>query len=81
MPNFLSPDAQDILLKILNTNPEKRYTISEIKKHKWWKLGSYKNSNSSHGIIIGYNRIPVDDSILEAVASLGFDKEFVKKCI
>ena len=23
---------------ILNVNPEKRYTISDIKNHLWWKL-------------------------------------------
>lgn len=27
VPEFLSPDAQDIIKKILNTDPETRYTI------------------------------------------------------
>lgn len=59
VPKHLSEDAKDILSKILNTNPEKRYRVDDIRKHRWWQLAATQKSYS-HGIIVGYNRIPVD---------------------
>jgi 5'-AMP-activated protein kinase catalytic alpha subunit len=32
----LSSDAQDLLPRILNVDPDKRYQISEIRKHPWY---------------------------------------------
>jgi 5'-AMP-activated protein kinase catalytic alpha subunit len=32
----LSSDAQDLLPRILNIDPDKRYQISEIRKHPWY---------------------------------------------
>ena len=80
IPKHLSEDAKDILSKILNTNPEKRFRVEDIRKHKWWALGS-SQKNYSHGIIVGYNRIPIDDAVLDAVVMLGFDRDFSRKCI
>ena len=36
MPKFLSKEAQNLLLGILNIDPEKRYTITDIRKHPWY---------------------------------------------
>ena len=36
LPKFVSPDAKDLLKNILNTDPEKRFTISDIRKHAWY---------------------------------------------
>ena len=38
-PDFLSDMSIDLILKILNPNPEKRITIEEIKKHKFYLMG------------------------------------------
>ena len=38
MPSFLSPEAQDLINRILTTDPEKRITISQIKLHPWFNL-------------------------------------------
>ena len=35
-PEFLSPSAVDLLHRILNVDPEKRYTIEQIKEHPWF---------------------------------------------
>jgi serine/threonine protein kinase len=35
IPEFVSEDCADLIRKILNTNPDQRYTMSEIKEHKW----------------------------------------------
>lgn len=71
MPKHLSEDAKDILAKILNTNPEKRFRIDDIRKHKWWQLAATQK-NYSYGIIVGFHRIPVDETVLDAVVTLGF---------
>lgn len=36
IPKSLSSDAADLLHKILNTDPEKRYQISDIRQHAWY---------------------------------------------
>lgn len=36
IPSFVSKDAQHLLKSILNTDPEKRYKVEDIKKHLWF---------------------------------------------
>jgi serine/threonine protein kinase len=38
-PNYVSTLVKDIIKKILNTDPEKRLTINEIKKHPFYLTG------------------------------------------
>lgn len=38
MPNFLSPEAQDLINRILTTDPDKRITIAQIKLHPWFNM-------------------------------------------
>lgn len=35
MPTFLSANAQDLIRRILETDPEKRYTVDKIRQHPW----------------------------------------------
>lgn len=37
VPKFLSPDCVDLLSKVLNTNPDTRYTTEDIRYHLWFK--------------------------------------------
>ena len=32
-----SPDAKDLLLRMLEPNPNKRYDIADIREHRWYK--------------------------------------------
>jgi len=36
IPNYISESAKDIIKCILNTNPEQRYTIEQIRQHPWF---------------------------------------------
>ena len=36
IPSFVSKEAADLLQKILNTDPEKRYKIEDIRAHPWF---------------------------------------------
>lgn len=62
LPKFLSPEAKDMLNGLLNTNPEKRLNIASIRSHPWFSVN--QTFNLTQGLIIGYNRIPIDKDIL-----------------
>ena len=35
IPDYLSEECRDFLLKVLNTDPRRRYSITELRKHAW----------------------------------------------
>lgn len=77
IPEEFSNTAKSIVSGIL-TECEKRLTVEQIKEHPFYK----KIAASEHGgLIVGVNSIPVDERILSMTARLGFDKEYVRKCI
>ena len=55
IPKTLSTDSKDILRKILNTNPESRLKIAQIRETRWYQqLGkSYRQL----GIVVGKDPI------------------------
>lgn len=79
LPNFVSDSFKDLLEKILNVNPTKRYRLQEIYAHEWCQQVSDIPLNS--GIIVGYHRIPVDKVILGKLAEFAFDLEYAERCI
>mmetsp|Transcript_18544 Transcript_18544/g.17631 ORF Transcript_18544/g.17631 Transcript_18544/m.17631 type:complete len:102 (-) Transcript_18544:920-1225(-) len=36
IPNFVSCEAKDLINRMLQTNPVKRITMKEIKRHPWY---------------------------------------------
>jgi 5'-AMP-activated protein kinase catalytic alpha subunit len=63
LPKFVSSESADIIRNVLNTDPASRFGIEEIRKHEWTR--KYKrNYEIPPGIVVGYNRIPVDPLIL-----------------
>lgn len=36
IPKFVSKDAADLLKHILCTDPEKRYKVDDIRRHRWY---------------------------------------------
>ena len=54
IPDFLSPEAKNILKKILITDPDKRADFDILKKDPWFSLYKRK-SKIAPGIIVGYN--------------------------
>jgi 5'-AMP-activated protein kinase catalytic alpha subunit len=57
LPKELSEEAKDLIKNILNTNPETRFSLEQIKRHSWYNL--VKPRNKLEGIIVGFHRIPV----------------------
>jgi 5'-AMP-activated protein kinase catalytic alpha subunit len=58
LPGFVSDEAKDLFTRILNTDPETRYTISQIRAHPWFNL--VPCHSNFKGIKIGYDPIPID---------------------
>jgi len=74
IPSFLSNNASDLLKCILNTNPQKRYSIEQIRSHSWFQI--YRGYvNIPKGLIIGYNEIPVDETLVDSVVSFGYERD------
>ena len=59
----MSDEAKDLFYNILQTDPEKRYTIEQIKKHPWYNL--VKSESHYKGIKVGIDTVPIDAKVLE----------------
>ena len=80
IPSSVSNQANDLLKRILCTDPEKRFSIEQIKAHPWFNL--YKGYvNFPKGIIVGYHEIPIDEVLLEQVVNYGYDRESIVQSI
>jgi hypothetical protein len=65
--------------KILNTNPDSRYTLDEIRAHPWYRqVRDRKNS----GLFPGVEKMPINDQIYkQMMGDHKFDPEYSIKCI
>ena len=63
IPSFVSKTGRDLIKKILNTDPDSRYTAIDIKNHPWYQ--QYKPMCENQGLIIGENVIPIEAKIVE----------------
>ena len=78
VPEWVSDSTKDMIACILNTNPETRYTIAQIRKHQWFKQ---VQTGTSEGILVGYTPIPINKEILNKLSVYNFDIEHSQKCI
>ena len=77
-PSFLSELTKDFLGKVLNTDPEKRFSIQQMRGHKWWKQ---VQEESCEGLIVGYNTIPVDPYVMNQLSKFNINAEYCRKCL
>ena len=80
MPNFLSNEAQDLITRILTTDPDKRITISQIKLHPWFNLQAQTLSKLP-GTQVGIDPTPIDVNILRKLEEHNIDIDYARKCI
>ena len=57
IPQFVSSEASQLLRGILNTDPQKRFGIQDIKNSSWYRL--YDSSHLKKGILVSKEKIPV----------------------
>lgn len=77
-PKYMSEEAKELVGKILNTNPAERFTIENIKNHKWFKL---VNQDLHPGIFIGEDTICIENRILNLLEQYGVSSEVARKHI
>ncbi|CAD8057591.1 unnamed protein product [Paramecium sonneborni] len=77
-PKYISNEAKDLIKNILNTEPQQRYTIFEIRKHSWF---NFYNQKIPTGLFIGHHKIPIDPEIIKQLIHYGISTEYAEKCI
>lgn len=77
-PKFTSMEAKDLIAGILCTDPDKRFTIEQIREHPWCQQVKVECPT---GILVGYNAIPIDPAILAKLEEYGFSTESGRKSL
>ena len=79
IPKDASAELKDFLKHLLDVNPLTRYDFEQIKKHPWYNIIS--SDSSRPGIIIGFNKIPIDENIINLCYDYGYDKNLVRQSV
>lgn len=58
-----------MLKNVLNTNPENRFKVNEIKESKWYNLTGKKYE--AKGFIVGNDSITADDAVVATMIKMG----------
>ena len=78
IPEFFSPLVKDLLSHMLDMNPMTRYTLQDIQDHAWFNR---REAIMLPGIVIGENKIPVDERILNMIEAYGLEKNKVRESL
>jgi 5'-AMP-activated protein kinase catalytic alpha subunit len=79
LPKFVSPEGRDMITNILNTDPEKRFRVSDIRKHSWFNQVAPQKVIG--GLFIGLSQIPINNKILDMLMQYNFKKDYALKCL
>jgi serine/threonine protein kinase len=71
-PQFLSIEARDMVRGLLNTDPERRFTLEDIKQHLWYTLS---REEPAGGLVIGTSKMPIDALIVKGLTEFGYKSE------
>ncbi|CAK4468231.1 unnamed protein product [Aphanomyces euteiches] len=77
-PNYISPAVQDLIRRILETDPDKRYTLADIRNHAWCKTLDVPlplNTFASRG------EKAINQQALSKLEELGLKREYVIEAI
>ena len=69
IPKHVSDQARDLLNNILVTDPQKRFTINQIKNHPWFSL--YNNKGKlmvNEGLNLFKYIIPIDEDVVSSMS-------------
>ena len=66
MPKFLSPECKDFISKILNTDPDTRIRISEIRNHVYMRQTQkdFQAKPREPGLFPGLQKMPYTKDLL-----------------
>ncbi|CAH1164893.1 unnamed protein product [Phyllotreta striolata] len=69
IPYFMSSDCESLIRKMLVLEPNKRYSIPQIKKHRWMQIGAPANQPRP----VNTSNAQPNEQILRLMQSLGID--------
>ena len=79
LPKFLSQDCAHFISKILNTDPETRYSVDEIRGHPWY---TQLKDKCPEGLFPGKHPMPVNDKMYQMMLDeFNYDPDYSVKCI
>ena len=80
IPKHVSEQARDLLNNILVTDPQKRFTINQIKNHPWFSL--YNNKGKlmvNEGLNLFKYIIPIDEDVVSSMSrQFGINEEKIR---
>lgn len=80
LPKFLSGQCKDMIRRILNTDPDTRFSVADIRNHTWSL--QVKDRNRDMGLFPGKEKMPVEDKLFEKLlVEYNFDRKYAQKCI
>lgn len=74
----INDQVQNLLEGIFRTKQDERFSLEEIRKHKWF--GEYEKEDTE-GFKVGKDLVTPDQSLLKKVEDLGFDLEYTKNSV
>ena len=77
-PKWLSVEVKDLMHRILNVDPEKRYTVEHIKSHPWYQQVTQELHS---GVIMGVDKFSADSFVLQQLEQFGLDKDAVASAL
>lgn len=81
IPKFVSSEGRDLMQKILNTDPDDRFTISDIRGHAWFKQVQ-RPEKEPVGQFPGLKKMIFDEGMLDSILDeYGFEKDYSVKCL
>jgi 5'-AMP-activated protein kinase catalytic alpha subunit len=84
MPKFLSSDCKDFVQKILNTDPETRIRIADIRNHPFMRQ-THKEMTSKlrePGLFPGLQAMPYSKDLLQKlIDDYQFEREYSVRCL
>jgi 5'-AMP-activated protein kinase catalytic alpha subunit len=78
IPSFISPMCKEMIRLVLNTDPRRRYTVSQIRSHNWYRQIP---ENIPSGIVVGKETIPIIEEVFDKLEPLGFDPLYSRQCL
>lgn len=77
IPYFMSQDCESLIRKMLVLEPNKRYTIQQIKKHRWIQMGVLPSFPPT----LPTSNTQPNEQILRLMQSLGIDSSKTRESI
>jgi serine/threonine protein kinase len=74
-PKWISEEVRDLIAHILETNPAKRYTIEDIRRHPWYRMVS--DNDIPKDVITDAENEEYKNETLKVIAEAGLDTQAV----